>query len=114
MKKRILILGKEMFIDYIYKNNTFASMNNPLIKKMLKKYQIDNFSSYNLDSTKALNYAKVMISKYNYEKVIIDLDDHKLLVDYLKDNNIEPIIINEEGIEVVSKTAVRRQVLSYL
>ena len=114
MKKRILILGKEMFIDYIYKNNTFASMNNPLIKKMLKKYQIDNFSSYNLDSSKALNYAKIMISKYNYEKVIIDLDDYKGLVDYLKDNSIDPIVINEEGKEEVSKKAVRRQVLSYL
>ncbi len=113
MKKRILILGQEMFIDYIYKNNTFASMNNPLIKKMLKKYTLDNFSSYYLDSTKALNYAKVMISKYNYEKVIIDLDDHNALVDYLKDNNIEPIIINEEKREVVRKKAVR-QVLSYL
>ena len=113
MKKRILILGQEMFIDYIYKNNTFASMNNPLIKKMLKKYTLDNFSSYNLDSTKALNYAKVMISKYNYEKVIIDLDDHNALVDYLKDNNIEPIIINEKKREVVRKKAVR-QVLSYL
>ncbi len=114
MKKRILILGKEMFIDYIYKNNTFASMNNPLIKKMLKKYTLDNFSSYNLDSTKALNYAKVMISKFNYDKVIIDLDDHKALVDYLKNNNIDPIIINEERVEEVSKKAVRRQVLGYL
>ena len=103
-----------MFIDYIYKNNTFASMNNPLIKKMLKKYQINNFYSYNLDSTKALNYAKVMISKFNYDKVIIDLDDHKALVDYLKNNNIDPIIINEERVEEVSKKAVRRQVLGYL
>ena len=113
MKKRILILGGDMFMDYKFINNSFISTNNILLKKLNRKYLIDNFSSYNLDSAKALNYVKLLLDKYDYEKIIIDLDNSDNLVEYLKNRNAELILMNENDIKE-EKKIYNKQILSYL
>lgn len=121
MKKRIAVLGTNVFLNTKFHDGEYIPGN---AKKMLKyslAFEIDNFTKKSLTSINALNFIKTFTSERCYADCIIELGEadsnSKIdlitfennlyeLIDYLKNNNIKPILVSLSN-SIINKTGYK-------
>lgn len=109
MKKRIAVLGTNLFLNTKLQNGEYFAGN---AKKMLKYssvFEIDNFTKKNLTSESAIKYIKAFCNERVYGDCIIELGEGDYnnnvdlitfennlitIINLLKDLNIKPILLS--------------------
>lgn len=94
MKNRILILGNNEMSREYYKDGVFKINKKKYISALYYKYNVDNLSKDNLDSSSACKLLMSYILKYKYSACVISLgiEDYKNNNLHLFEENLQTIL----------------------
>lgn len=104
MKKRIAVLGTNVFLNTKFENGNYLAGSAKNMLKYSTSFEIDNFTKKNLTSQKAINFIKTFSTERNYADCIIELGE----ADY--NNNVDLITFEKnlsELIEYLNKIDVK-------
>ena len=108
MKKNIMIFGGSLFINEAFNQMKYKVLNNKLIIKLKGKFEIDNFSSIKLTTSKSIKFMKEFIKVRQYSDCVIALGEADIelnnkdefksnlitMVNILKEHNINPLMVS--------------------
>lgn len=103
-----MIFGGSLFINEAFNQMKYKVLNNKLIIKLKGKFEIDNFSSIKLTTSKSIKFMKEFIKVRQYSDCVIALGEADIelnnkdefksnlitMVNILKEHNINPLMVS--------------------
>ncbi|MBQ3253260.1 MAG: hypothetical protein IJA65_01785 [Acholeplasmatales bacterium] len=108
MEKAMLIFGGTQFYNEVYSNGVYTVSKKKAARKIMQKYEVDNFSNSKLTTRSVLKFIDVFANHRSYSYCILALGEADLaagitpyefeknmkeILNNLKSYNITPIIV---------------------